>query len=34
MNNFTFNFNDFFDIDMEDILEINFSCHHFKIFYY
>ena len=30
MNNFTFNFNDFFDIDMEDILEINFPCHHLK----
>ena len=30
MNNFTFNFNDFFDIDMEDILEINFPSHHLK----
>jgi curved DNA-binding protein CbpA len=30
MNNFTFNFNDFFDIDMEDFLEINFPSHHLK----
>ena len=32
MNNFTFNFNDFFDIDIEDIPEMNFPCHHLKYF--
>ena len=32
MNNFTFNFNDFFDIDIEDIPEMNFPCHHLKFY--
>jgi DnaJ-class molecular chaperone len=32
MNNFTFNFNEFFDIDMEDIPEMTFPCHHLKLF--